>query len=168
MRSTEDQWCKQLRVPGHESPHTNWPVQLMARQREEIRRHGLHVHSNLADGLYGVGVKQRSCLVSSFDELGYRLNHAGFVIGPLHGHQRASRSDFRFEGVHVDDPIGVNWQDYDLAAGSPQDVRCGQNRGMLHGRCHKAIPLQWAGKQALNDEVVGFRGAAGEDDAGRV
>ena len=139
------------------------------RSAELVPGHGEQVHvqfvdgeRDFADGLGGVGVKQRTGLMGEGGEFGDGLDRAGLVVGVHHGHQQRVGRERCLQVGRVDQTVGVDRQDGDADALSGKGLT-GLQDGRVFGGLGDHLPGPASG-QAGEGKGVGFAAAAGEDD----
>ena len=125
----------------------------------------IDIDRNLADRLHAVGVEQDALLAADFPDLGDRLDHADFVIGVHDGDQDRLVGDRFAQHVEIDQPVALHRQISDPIAVLLELLAGIEHRFVLGGRGDDVIAFFGIHlRHALDGEVVGFGGAAGEND----
>ncbi len=125
----------------------------------------VHVDRNLADRLHAIGVEQDALLAADLADLGHRLNHADLVVGVHDGDENRLVGDRFPQHVEIDQPVALHRQIGHAIAELFELLAGIENRLVLGGGGNDVVAFFGIHLgHALDREVVGFGGAAGEDD----
>ena len=147
------------------SAHAFGAVDLMRRERNQIRARALDVERDFSDGLNGVGMEENALFFADFGDFRDRVDRADFVIGEHHGNQdraaayRLTHIFSAYAAILIDRKIG------DLEALGLKIMASIQNGLMLDGRRDDVIAFFFVHLGYTDQgEIVTLGRAAGEDD----
>ena len=145
-------------------------VELVRRDREQVRAERLDVDRNLRRRLHRVAVEERAVLVRDRGKIRYRLNRADLVVRVHHRDDRGRRRDGRRQRCRRDDAAGVDGQQRRRPAALHEGLDRIEHRLVLDARRNNVTAtggLERVGR-AAKGKVVGLRAAACEHDVPRL
>ncbi len=142
-------------------------IELVARQREVIRRHLSHISLHLARRLNSVAMIQHAARAADFGDLFDGEEDACLVVGPHQGYHGRLARDGRFEVGQFQQAVAVNGQVGYAVALLFQGHAIIQHRGMLDAGGDDVALAGVGLERGGNRGVVALGGARGEDDIPR-
>ena len=155
-------------APHIQSAHTLGAIEFVRGDRHDVDVIGIHVDRHFADRLHAIGVEQNAALAADLADLRHRLNHADFVVGVHDGDQNRFVRNGLAQHVQIDQAVAFERQIRNPVAVLLKLLAGVEHRFMFRRRGDDVIALFGIHLgHAFDGEVVGFGGAAGEDDFAR-
>jgi hypothetical protein len=128
------------------------------------------LEGDVPHGLGPVAVEGNAPLAAEGPDRGQGLEHADFVVGGHYAHHQGGWAEGLFELAQIHQAIAANGQFAELEAVAGQVAQGIEHGSVFRGQGDQLAPRatrrQFRLGQALEGQVVGFGGAAGEDQPG--
>ena len=145
-------------------------IELVGAEAEQVDAQLGGLEGKVAHGLGAVAVEGDSPLAAEGADRGQGLEHADFVVGGHHAHHQGLGAQGRFELVQIHQAIAAHRQFAEPEAMAGQVAQGIEHGPVFRGQGHELAPAaarrQFRLGQALEGQVVGLGGAAGEDQLG--
>mmetsp|Transcript_39914 Transcript_39914/g.102906 ORF Transcript_39914/g.102906 Transcript_39914/m.102906 type:complete len:318 (-) Transcript_39914:73-1026(-) len=149
--------------------HTFWAVYLVARNRQEVDVHRIHVDRNLANALSCIAVEKHLPLSAHFANLLYRLDHTYLVVYCHHRYEAGVIAHSRAQHVQIDQAVTLYRQVCNIKAFFFQVTARIEHTLVLCLCCDDVpLPLFVELHDALDGDVVRLGRAGGEHHLLRV
>ena len=152
-------------LPHVQGPDAFRSVDLVGGEGHQVDLERFDIHRDLADALRRVAVEENALFLGDPGDLGNRMNRPDFVVGQHDGDEDRLVRDGFPDLVGIDEAFFTDRQVRDLDAALLQRLAGVQHRPVLRATGNDVVAFLLVHfHDALERQVVGFRGPAREDD----
>ena len=155
-------------APDEKQANALGGVEFVRRKGKEVHPQRVGVYFQFARRLGGVGVKKHALAAANGGDFLDGKNNARFIIGRHDRDQGGVGPDGLIEQMQVQQAVGINGQEGDLAALLAQELGVFNDGGMFDRRGQQVAFARLGQQRALQRRVVAFGPATGEDDFFRL